>query len=98
MPANLLAIPFFNLFGIPSLFIDRYRGYRRLVIEGLLITLLWAYVLFFLRSYSHPLLLLSLFPIVHILSYGVTSLSLRTPGTSFITRLFESFGSMKSHI
>lgn len=48
MPANLLAIPFFNLFGIPSLFIERYQGYRRLIIEGLLITLLWAYVLFFL--------------------------------------------------
>jgi hypothetical protein len=33
MPASLLAIPFWNLFGIPSLFIEKYRAYRGLVIE-----------------------------------------------------------------
>lgn len=33
MPPGLLGMPFFNLFGIPSLFIARYEPYRKLVLE-----------------------------------------------------------------
>lgn len=98
MPPNLLGIPFFNLFGLPSLFIEQYRPYRKLVLEWLMITLLWVYVFFFLHSYSHPLLLLSLFPIVHILVSGASEKGEQTPWLSLITRVLENFGSLSTEL
>ncbi len=98
MPIHLIGIPFFNLFTLPSLFIEKYKPYRKIILEGLMITALWIYVLFFLGNYTHILLLLSLFPIAHILIYGKSSLALHTPILSLLSRIFESLARISSLI
>lgn len=90
MPAWLLGIPFWNLFGIPSLFIEKYTPYRKLVIQWLIITLLYAYFFFFERDFTHVGVFILLFPIVHIMVYGGSDPATQSPFVGLLLRLYES--------
>ena len=79
MPAALIAIPVWNIFTIPSLFIASYRAYRSLIIQGLIITLLSVLIVIFGGSLRSGLLLLLLFPIVHIFTYAGSDITTRAP-------------------
>ena len=87
MPAWLIGLPFWNILCIPSLFIEKYREYRTLIIEWLIITLIYIYIIFVLGQYNHPILLLLLFPIIHIALYASRDLSTSVPWIGIFTRI-----------
>ncbi len=95
MPTSLIWIPFWNIFTIPSLFIDKYKPYRFLIIEWLLITLFFSYFFFFRGDYSSPYLLLLLFPIIHILVYAKDNPETHAPGIWLIAQIFIFYKNTK---
>ena len=87
MPAGLIGIPFWNLFSIPSYWMEQYREYRSYILSGILITLLVSILIFWKWSAS-PYLLFMLFPIVHIFVYASYDLNAYIPGMHILLRLF----------
>jgi hypothetical protein len=57
MPAPLIGIPFWNIFALPSLWIEKYREYREYVISGVIVTVSIAVIIYFSSSASPYLLL-----------------------------------------
>jgi hypothetical protein len=85
MPASLIGMPFWNLFCIPSLWITQYREYREYIFSWILVTLgIGACLLIGGSMYS--LIIVFLFPIVHMLSYADRDIGGYIPGTHLITR------------
>lgn len=95
MPAALIGLPVWNLFCIPSLWIEQYREYREYIISGIIITLLG--VLAFLTTGNQYLLFL-LFPIVHIFVYVSSDVSTYVPGIHILIRLFRIVWGFKKQI
>ena len=87
MPAWLIGIPFWNLFSVPSYWMEQYREYRSYILSGILITLLVSILIFWKWSAS-PYLLFMLFPIVHIFVYASYDLNAYIPGMHILLRLF----------
>lgn len=98
MPPWLIGIPFWNIFTIPSLFIEKYAPYRRLILAGFIITLIYTYIFFYQRAYTHPMILMLIFPIIHILVFAREDLSTHVPGIELILRFFESFTKVREKI
>lgn len=86
MPASLIGLPLWNLFALPSLWIEKYREYREYVISGLMVTVSIAVIISFSSSAS-PYLLFFLFPTVHMMSYASYDLASYIPGIHIIMRL-----------
>lgn len=89
MPIWLIALPFWNIFCIPSLLIERYKLYRTLIIQGLIITLIFAYFYFWRKEFASPYLLLLLFPIVHIFTYGADNPKTSSPWIGLCIRILH---------
>ncbi len=47
MPTALIAIPVWNLFSLPSLWIAKYREYRNFIFSGIFITLIMSSIMYF---------------------------------------------------
>ena len=82
MPPWLIGIPFWNIVTIPSLFTEKYAP-------------IYAYIFFFLKSYTHPMILMLLFPVIHILIMARENPSTHVPGIEIILRFFESFSKIR---
>lgn len=91
MPAGLIGVPFWNLFTLPSLWIEQYREYRRSIIAWLLITLI-TWVLIYFRWSSSNYLPFLLFPIVHMLVMTGSDLGSAIPGINILFRIFGFAG------
>lgn len=98
MPTALLAIPFWNIVALPSLFIDKYREYRYIIIQGLIITSLMGFIIFYLGNPNDPFLLLFIFPIFHIALYSSENINIRSPGIGLIIGLFWLFQAVQNKI
>ena len=75
MPVYIIAIPIINLITLPSFFIASYRAYRLLIVQGALITLLFLGIVFWGSYLQSALLLLLIFPIVHIIVFARSDIS-----------------------
>jgi len=95
MPAGLIGLPLWNIFCIPSLWMEQYREYREYIISGIIITLL-GILLFFWTGNQYLFFLL--FPIVHIFIYASSDLSTYVPGIHILTRLFRVVRGLKDQI
>ncbi len=98
MPRALIAIPVWNIFTIPSLFIERYRAYRPLIIQGLIITILSLLIVFFGGSLRSGLLLLMLFPIVHIFTYAGSDIMTRAPIVGIWSRIASLYSDISAQV
>lgn len=95
MPAGLIGLPLWNIFCVPSLWMEQYREYREYIISGIIITFLG--IIFFLSTGNQYLLFL-LFPIVHIFAYAASDVSTYVPGIHILTRLFSVARGLKNQI
>ncbi len=98
MPVWIIALPIINLIILPSFFRESYQVYRFLIIQGFLITLLFLGIVFSGSYQEAPLLLLLLFPIVHIAVYARSDILSRAPLIGIWIHMIPSYGRMKSHI
>ena len=69
MPPSLIGLPIWNLFCIPSLWIEKYSEFRIFIISGLSITFLGGLIIFFFGN-ADPYMFLLLFPIIHMMTYA----------------------------
>lgn len=95
MPAGFIGLPLWNIFCIPSLWMEQYREYREYIISGIIITVLG--IIFFLSTGNQYLIFL-LFPIVHIFIYASSDLNAYVPGIHILTRLFRVAHNLKNQI
>ena len=98
MPVELIALPVWNIFTLPSLFISKYRAYRSLVVQWLIITLLLGYAFYIRGIWGTAIGLLLLFPIMHIVSFSRIDSHTRAPIIGLWVNLKERFMTVKSHI
>ena len=98
MPVELIAIPVWNIFTIPSLFIPKYQSYRSLIVQWLIITLLLGYAYFAGWVVWSSLWLLLLYPIVHIISFARSDTMTRAPIIGLWIRIKERYATVRSHI
>lgn len=89
MPIGSVWIPFWNIFTLPSLFLEKYREYRNLIVQWLLITMIVAYVGIYLRDFWSPILSLLLFPIIHHLIFSASNTSTHSPGIGTIVEILR---------
>lgn len=87
MPIGSVWLPFWNLFTLPSLFIEKYKEYRFLIIQWLLITFIALYILFFTKNPSSPVLFLLIFPIIHIFVFAPINTSTSSPAIGTFTKI-----------
>ena len=69
MPPALIGLPIWNLFCLPSLWIEKYSEFRIYIISGVSITLLGGLIVL-LCGNADPYMFLLLFPIVHMMTYA----------------------------
>lgn len=98
MPIELIALPVWNIFALPSLFISKYKIYRSLIIQGLIVTLLLGWAYFIGGIWGSTIGLLLLYPIVHIVSFARHDPLTRAPIIGLWVRLKDRFVTVKSHI
>lgn len=98
MPAWIIALPIINIVTLPSFFITSYRAYRFLIVQGCIITILFILTLFWGSYRENLLLLLLLFPIVHLAVYASTDVHTRAPLIGIWMHILESYDTMKTHI
>lgn len=95
MPAGLIGLPVWNIFCIPSVWMEQYREYREYIISGITITLIGTLLFFFTGNRYLPFLL---FPIIHTFAYASSDLSTYIPGVHMLTRLFQMTSRLKNQI
>lgn len=98
MPVELIAVPVWNIFTLPSIFISKYNPYRSLIVQWLIITFLFGYAYFSGWVFWSAIWLLLLFPIVHIISFARSDSATRAPIVWLWVHLRERYTTMKSHI
>jgi hypothetical protein len=98
MPAFLIGLPLWNIFSLPSLFMAKYRIYKHLIIQWLIITALLVFLLLFTWTQSSLWILLLLFPIVHIMTHASSDPSTRAPIIWLYMRIGKSLSKMGSDI
>lgn len=89
IPIGSVWIPFWNIFTLPSLFLEKYTEYRSLIVQWLLITVIIAYVGIYLRDFWSPILSLLLFPIIHLLIFSSSDTSTHSPGIGTIIEILK---------
>ncbi len=97
MPAELIGIPLWNLFCIPSLFMEQYREYREYISSGLIMSTIVIVCLIFSDN-SNQYLLFLFFPIVHMIVYASSDLSAYIPGIHILTRCTKIVQGMRSQM
>ncbi len=98
MPVELIAIPIWNIFTLPSLFIAKYKPYRSLIIQWLMITLLLGCAYFLGWIFWSVLWLMLLYPIVHIISFARRDTMTRAPIIWLWIHIKERYATVKSQI
>jgi hypothetical protein len=98
MPASIIAVPVINLLSLPSFFIASYRVYRALIIQGLIITILFVLILLSGSYMQSSLVLLLLFPIVHIAVHASSDTHTRAPIIGIWIYLLDSYRAMRGHL
>lgn len=76
-------IPGVNLFTIPSVFGDKYREYKNLILQWVCLTVLMGVSMYWYGT-SHPIQFIFLFPIMSLIVESGSNIALRAPITSFI--------------
>ncbi len=89
MPIGSVWIPFWNIFTLPSLFLEKYTEYRNLIVQWFFITVIIAYVGIYLRDFWSPILSLLLFPIIHLLIFSSSDTSTHSPGIGTIVEILR---------
>ena len=97
IPTWIIALPFINLITFPTLWIDRYRAYRPLIIQGFMLTI-FSILLGYLYGFSSTYLLVLLFPIVHILAFADKDINTHVPFFHIFVPVFSLFFRGHSHI
>lgn len=97
MPVALIGLPLWNIFTLPSFFTAQYRPYRWLILQGIIITLILIFGYIFVSN-RDLLLLVFLFPIVHIFAYAKADIMTRTPIIGLIIRICENLWHKKKAI
>jgi hypothetical protein len=90
MPFQLLGLPFWNLFSIPTLFQEQYHPYRRGVVLGLILTLLFSLSILFLGANNSAAILLLAIPILHMFFATNWNSAVRPPILGILLELWTN--------